>query len=285
MRLGLCCMLHTTKMKKGFVGINALKTNTNPFTKLIEASIHNLDETKKCIEWVIKNQTGMFRFSSDMIPFGELWDWQDNPIIKYKMNIIKKLVLENNIRTTIHPSQFCVINSENPNVVKNSISILKHHEQLCNMLSIDNIIIHTGSAKNHFKERFLDGFLQLPTNVKKLIRLENCHNVNILDVLDICYACNIKPILDIHHNRICGNVEITKHLIDEICAFWQNVKPIGHISSGKNKLNDRAHNDYITKKDFTQFKYLFDIFDFEIEAKSKDLAIIKIKKGGLNVIY
>lgn len=46
MKLGLCCMLHTTKMKKGFVGINAFNKSANPKEKLMEASLHNLAETK-----------------------------------------------------------------------------------------------------------------------------------------------------------------------------------------------------------------------------------------------
>lgn len=284
MRLGLCCMLHTTKMKKGFVGINAFNKCENPVPKLMEASLHNLAETKKCLDWVIDNGTGMYRFSSDLIPFAELWDWQSDPRINLKLTELKRMCEENNIKTTIHPSQFCVINSENPQVIENSISILKYHEVLCDRLGIEVIILHTGISKGEYARRFVEGYSCLSNRLKALICLENCHKVDINSVIDICEQCNIRPILDLHHNRVCGNIDINSEVIERIQALWDGGVPIGHISSGKSREDDKAHADYISVEDIEKFKDLFDSFDLEIEAKKKDLAIANIiLQGGIKI--
>lgn len=276
MKLGLCCMLHTTKMKKGFTGINAFNKCENPLPKLVQATLHNISETKKCLEWVIENKTGMYRFSSDLIPFAEFWDWSDSLIVKHGLGELRKMCIDNNIRTTIHPSQFCVLNSENPTVVENSISILKYHEVLCDRLGIEAIILHTGSSKGEFARRFIEVYSCLPSRLKALICLENCHKIDINSVINICEQCNIRPILDLHHNRVCGNIDVNKEVVDKIKTLWNSEVPIGHISSGKSKEDDKAHADYISVEDIKKFRNFFDIFDLEVEAKKKDLAIAKI---------
>jgi len=263
-------------MKKGFVGINAFNKSANPKEKLMEASLHNLAETKKCLEWVIENGTGMYRFSSDLIPFAELWDWQSDPRISLRLAELKKICVENSIRTTIHPSQFCVINSENLQVVQNSISILNYHEVLCDRLGIDVIILHTGSSKGEYARRFVEGYNCLSSRLKALICLENCHKVDVNSVIEICEECNIRPILDLHHNRVCGNIDINSEVIKKVKTLWNGAKPIGHISSGKSKSDDKAHADYISVEDIKKFRSFFDIFDLEVEAKKKDLAIAEI---------
>lgn len=273
MKLGLVCMKKDTKMKKGFTGINAYNKCDNPIPKLVEATLHNISETKKCLEWVIENKTGMYRFSSDLIPFSEFWDWGNNLMIKHRLDKLRNMCKNNNIRTTIHPSQFCVINSENPKVVENSINILKQHAKLCELLDIDVIIVHTGSSKGDYKKRFIEVCNSLPKNIKSRICLENCHKIDILSILQICRECDIRPILDLHHNRICGKINLTDEIINAIISMWGDKKPVGHISSGKQREDDKAHNDFITDSDIELFEKFFSIFDLEIEAKNKDEAI------------
>lgn len=276
MKLGLCCMLSDTKFKKGYSGITACRNRVSD-SNLIEATLHNIRETESCIQWVINNKTGMYRFSSDIIPFDTEWDWDKNSIIVSKLLQLGNMIKQNNIRATIHPSQFCVINSENPDVIKNSIQILEHHYILCQYLNIEGIIIHTGSAKDNYKDRFISTFNKLPKVIQSKIMLENCHSVSISDVLDICNKTNIKPILDLHHNRVCGKINL-ENVKDNIFNLWGSNKPIGHISSGRNSSVDKAHNDILLQDDIECFQEYFHDFDLEVEAKLKDIAIINIKK-------
>lgn len=274
MKLGLVCMLSTTKFKKGFSGINQCRARKDD-SKLIEATLHNIQETKKCLDFVIESKIGMYRFSSDLIPFDTEWDWDKNEVIVSELLKLGQIIKEHNIRALIHPSQFCVINSENKDVVNNSIQILRHHYILSQYLNIEGIIIHTGSAKGNYKERFINNARQLPRCILDKIYLENCHSVDIVNVLDICQQLNIKPLSDLHHNRVYGNINIDI-VLNSIKSLWKNIKPVAHISSGREFINDKAHNDYITLSDLKLFSKYFGVFDFEVEAKLKDKAIIKI---------
>lgn len=274
MKLGLCCMLSDSKFKKGYAGITQCRNRQNN-DKLVEATLNNILETRKCLEFVISNNIGMYRFSSDIIPFDSEWDWDKNDIIVSELIKLGNIIKRHNIRATIHPSQFCVINSENNDVVKNSFNILEHHYVLSQYLNIEGIIIHTGSAKGDYVERFINNAKKLPNQILDMLYLENCHSVDINTVVDICSKLNIKPVFDLHHNRVCGNINVD-NVLSVIKTLWNNTTPLGHISSGRTYDNDKSHHDYIVDKDIQLWKKYFDTFDFEVEAKLKDKAILKI---------
>lgn len=274
MKLGLCCMLSDSKFKKGYAGITQCRNRQNN-DKLVEATLNNILETRKCLEFVISNNIGMYRFSSDIIPFDSEWDWDKNDIIVSELIKLGNIIKRHNIRATIHPSQFCVINSENNDVVKNSFNILEHHYVLSQYLNIEGIIIHTGSAKGDYVERFINNAKKLPNQILDMLYLENCHSIDINTVVDICSKLNIKPVFDLHHNRVCGNINVD-NVLSVIKTLWNNTTPLGHISSGRTYDNDKSHHDYIVDKDIQLWKKYFDTFDFEVEAKLKDKAILKI---------
>lgn len=274
MKLGLCCMMSDSKFKKGYSGITQCRNRQNN-DKLVDATLNNILETRKCLEFVISNNIGMYRFSSDIIPFDSEWDWDKNPVIVSELIKLGNIIKKHNIRATIHPSQFCVINSTNSDVIKNSFDILKHHYVLAQYLNIEGIIIHTGSAKDNYVERFITNARKLPRQILDMLYLENCHSVSIDTVIDICSELHIKPIFDLHHNRVYGNVNID-NVIPIIATLWNGLTPIGHISSGKTSDNDKSHHDYIIDRDIQLWKKYFNVFDFEVEAKLKDKAILKI---------
>lgn len=274
MKLGLCCMLSNSKFKKGYSGITQCRNRQNN-DKLVEATLNNILETRKCLEFVISNNIGMYRFSSDIIPFDSEWNWDKNTVIVSELIKLGNIIKKHNIRATIHPSQFCVINSENDDVVKNSFDILKHHYVLSQYLNIEGIIIHTGSSKGNYVERFINNAKKLPNQILNMLYLENCHFVGIDTVVDICSKLSIKPVFDLHHNRVYGNVNID-NIVPLITTLWIDSKPLGHISSGRNSYNDKSHHDYIIDSDIQLWKKYFNVFDFEVEAKLKDKAILKI---------
>lgn len=278
MRLGLVCMLHGQSMRKGVTGINAINNMGDiEFVKKVHsATMHNIEYTKKCIKWCIDNKTGMYRVSSNIIPYYEFWNWVEFSDIRNGLSDIYELANTNDIRLTIHPDQFTVINSEKSHVVNNSIKILQHHYVLSCYMGIGDIIIHTGSAKGDYKKRFVDGCNMLDIRIKNKIVLENCHSVGISDVLDICRKTGLKPCLDVHHDRIKPSENDVFYYVSEIKEMW-NTKPLGHISSGKCSNLDISHNDYIVESDVKKFIKFFNMFDLEIEAKKKDLAIIRLK--------
>lgn len=280
MKIGLVCMLKGKGMKKGFTGIKALENmSINEIERRAsEAALYNIEYNLECLEWIKNYGKGLFRVSSSIIPYSDFWSWKNFDKILIKLEELKKFAKDNNIRLIMHPDQFTVINSEREDVVLNSIKILNHHYEISKLLGIEDIIIHTGSSKGNYKERFINNVTLLDEKLRNKILLENCHNVCIEDVLEICEKTNIRPCIDFHHDRIKPSSQNFEVYIQKIFELSKNKVPLAHISSplGVDKKNFKSHSEYIYHEDLIEFQKYFDIFDMEIEAKGKELAVKKV---------
>jgi len=280
MKIGLVCMLKGRGMKKGFTGIKALEklSQVEIDKKACEAALYNIDYTLECLKWVKNHGQGMFRVSSSLIPYNEFWNWKNFDSILEKLKILKKFAKDNNIRLIMHPDQFTVLNSENNEVVHNSIKILNHHYEISELLGVEDIIIHVGSSKGDYKERFIKNTKLLNKKLKAKILLENCHSVGIEDVIEICEKTGIRPCLDFHHDRIKPSSKSFENYIEKILNLSKNKVPLAHISSpaGDEKNIYKSHSEYISTEDLIKFRKYFDLFDVEIEAKGKEKAVKKV---------
>ena len=277
--LGLVCMRKGRGFKKGFVGKTAVQSADKSIKrkKLLKASLYNLHETISNIEYCINNNIYNYRISSNIIPFDDFWEWQSEPQI---LALMKK-ISQYDISLTIHPSQYTVLNSNNPSVVSNSIDILSHHYNLCKLMGIQHIILHTGGIYGDKKAsmlRFVENYNKLPTKIQQLIRLENCHYYDIDDIISINSLCNVDICFDLHHERVINGTQTLQQYVDKLTTVddINNNQTVCHISSGKST----THDNYISNDDMQLFQQVFDGFNciVEVEAKYKDLAIEKIQK-------
>ena len=256
------------------------KGNIDKLDNVIKSNLLSLEEILK---YNVKNNIHFYRMSSKIIPLATKDDVKFNYTTKYKKyyNRISKIINDNNLRVDFHPDQFCVLNSTNKDVVKNSIDILDYHYKLLNMMKIKDkvLILHVGSnvlGKNNSIKRFVNNFNKLPDYLKKCIVIENDDKVfNVSDTLKISDMINVPIVLDYHHYK-CNKSDID---IERIFKTW-NIKPKLHFSSPKNKRDYRSHNEYINGDDFINFieilkKYDRDI-DIMLEAKGKDDSLFRL---------
>lgn len=280
MRIGLVCMLKGKGMKKGFTGIRALKklSQDEIEKKACEAALFNINYTLECLKWVKSCGKGLFRVSSNLIPYNEFWKWKNFDRILEKLRELKKYANKNDIRLIMHPDQFTVMNSQSQNVVINSIKILNHHYEISELLGVEDIIIHVGSSKGNYKERFIKNINSLNMKLKNKLLLENCHSMGIEGVVEICEKTNIRPCLDFHHDRIKPSSRNFQTYIQKILKLSKDRVPLAHISSpaGEEKQNFKSHSEYISDEDLIKFQEYFDIFDVEIEAKGKEKAVRRV---------
>lgn len=270
------CRLKTIKEK----GIKHLRT----------IILHNLNLTYKILNWNIENNIFMYRATSDLMPLVthkeilELHDWRwfyDDEILE-RLTSINEFVMKNQIRLSMHPDQFTVLNSPREKVVKASIDYLEYHEKLLSFMGGSDVIIHVGGVYGEKAEsikRFVKQYHILSEEIKHLLRIENDDkSYTIFDVLEISELTGIKVVFDYHHHRCLNGVKVTNELIQHIENTWLGQIPKMHISSGKTALNDRRHHDYISVEDSRILSdiYSFHSVDVMVEAKKKELAALKL---------
>jgi UV DNA damage endonuclease len=104
---------------------------------------------------------------------------------------------------------------------------------------------------------------------------------SVKDLMYIHNKINIPIVFDYHHHQFCTGDLIEQHALDLAITTWpKGITPAVHYSESKAlhenniKVKPQAHSDYIQKLPET---YNNDV-DIMVEAKQKDLAIIKFIK-------
>lgn len=290
-RLGYACITETLTgitTSSSYTYTNYTKEQNK--TKLDRIIKSNLTDLGKILDYNISNNIHFYRLSSKLIPLATKKEVVFNYLSKYDKyyEYLSKKIEDSRMRVDLHPDQFCVLNSTNKDVVKNSIEILKYHYNILNKLKVKNkvLVLHVGSnafGKSNSLTRFINNYMILPKSIRDTIVVENDDKVfNIKDCLYLNEKLNVPIVLDYHHH-FCNNDGINLYdYIEDIFNTWKNINPKVHFSSPKNltKKEIRSHNDYIDSNKFIEFveniKHLDYDIDIMIEAKKKDEALFRL---------
>lgn len=290
-RLGYACITETLTgitTSSSYTYTNYTKEHNK--TKLDRIIKSNLTDLGKILDYNISNNIHFYRLSSKLIPLATKKEVVFNYLSKYDKyyEYLSRKIEDSRMRVDLHPDQFCVLNSTNKDVVKNSIEILKYHYNILNKLKIKNkvLVLHVGSSafgKSNSLTRFINNYMTLPKSIRDTIVVENDDKVfNIKDCLYLNEKLNVPVVLDYHHH-FCNNDGINLYdYIEDIFNTWKNINPKVHFSSPKNltKKEIRSHNDYIDSNKFIEFVEDIKHFDYDIdimiEAKKKDEALFRL---------
>ncbi|GAA0724476.1 hypothetical protein GCM10008905_18410 [Clostridium malenominatum] len=285
MRIGYACipMAIDAKTTRSFI----LKNFT--FDRFHSCVKENLMDLEKILKYNIENKIYMFRISSDIIPFGshsvnEIKWWS---IFNEELSNIGKFIQKNEIRISMHPGQYTVLNSPSDEVVTNSIQDIEYHTRFLDSLGVDysnKIVIHMGGAygdKSAALERFKNNFNRLSISAKKRLILENDERVfNIHEVLHICNELNIPAVFDnLHHRYNSENNEDISTILKKVAQTWKsedgNIKL--HYSDSDSIKQNGAHSKHVITENFIKFYEEVKDFpvDIMLEVKDKELSAIK----------
>lgn len=281
--LGYCCQNLTLGTQGKFRTITQKRalalTATERYNTIQSRTRQNFENLLSILHWNVENNIRQYRVSSDLVVFAtheaNNYNWLEDKYVTNLCSNIKRLAEKNQIRLSIHPSQFCVIATEKENVLKNTIKQLSHEADICDLLGIKDMCIHVGSKRS---DLFIENFKYVPERVIKLIRLENDRSHSVEDILNICYELKIPMILDFHHHSFNPTLETVSEYMEYIIDTWNGKVPIMHISSSANEQElVYAHHDYISDSDYQDVLDVIGSNDIalEFECKKKDLALLK----------
>lgn len=289
--IGYACINETLKPKK-FRTCRLKTVLSEGHSFLRELILHNLELTLEILEWNVANNIYMYRASSDLLPLvthpevldSYDWRWYSDDEIMEALMKIKIYVDANNIRLSMHPDQYTVLNSLSVDVVENSITYLKYHQRLLDAMGGSDMILHVGGVYGNKKEamaRFVHQYQLLEDGIKRYLRLENDDkSYNINEVLSISDETGVAVVFDYHHHRCLSMPPLETSVYNHVMQSWGNLIPKMHISSGRNHEKDRSHHDFIDKCDIEAVKAIYetDVVDVMVEAKKKELATLRMMK-------
>ncbi|MDR3597190.1 UV DNA damage repair endonuclease UvsE [Clostridium sp.] len=258
--------------------------------KLLDIISHNLKSLENIIDYNIKNNIKLFRISSDLIPFGssslnKLPWWK---IFSREFMEIGKKIKENNIRVSMHPGQYTVLNSLSSDVVKRAIEDLNYHTKVLDCLGVGEehkIILHIGGVYNNKEQainRFIDNYSYLDDSVKHRLVIENDDkSYNINDVLEIGKKINIPVIFDNLHNEInfYSKEKNDLYWISECKGTWKakDGRQKIHYSQQDPLKKVGSHSNTIELTKFIGFYEALgeDGIDIMLEVKDKNISAVK----------
>ncbi|MEA5018486.1 MAG: UV DNA damage repair endonuclease UvsE [Erysipelotrichaceae bacterium] len=287
MNIGYACLtigVLDTTMKK------CLLKNANHDT-LLSVIKNNLRSLENMLIYNSENNIHMFRISSDLIPFGSdkkvnQIDWINH--FATELDNLKNLIKKNNIRISMHPGQYTVLNAQDKNIVDRAIADLEYHSLVLSALGTDNsckIILHIGGIYNDKEaamNRFIDNFNTLSTDVKNRLVIENDdRSYNISDVLTISQRTNIPVVYDNLHNELnpFDRTLSDEYWIKQCSTTWrkQDGKQKIHYSQKNQNKKQGSHSNTININEFLRFYKSIASIDLDImlEVKDKNISAVK----------
>jgi UV DNA damage repair endonuclease len=277
--------------------------------------VHNLSALKAQVGYVggLPHNQRMLRISSDVLPAytHDSWSWfywEADTVNFLERELLKvgNRARELDVRLSFHPGQFCVLGSDNPNVVENSIQEFEYHVDLIRYMGFGKTFqdfkcnIHIGGKAG--PGGFKAALKKLSREARNVITVENDEfKWGVEASLELVDHCAL--VLDIHHNwiRTGEYIEPSDPRVLRMMESWRGVRPVIHYSlsreehigeywdpnllpdlnelvgvHGYTKTQLRAHSDYYWNMASNRWCYQFvNTHDIMLESKMKNLATRK----------
>lgn len=291
MKIGYPCVNYSIGKKT----VSTFRLSSYSEERLIQCINYNLATLIEILRFNINNNFMFFRISSGIIPFAShpicKFDWKD--YFKSDFTKIGQLIKKHNIRISMHPDQFVLINAKNQDIIANSVKELEYHTELLDAMGLDHsakVQIHIGGIygdKERSKKQFISNYKNLISEeIKKRLVIENDdHLYNLKDCIEIHGYTNIPILFDVFHH-ICFNNNLSVNDALQIAnSTWNHNKDgIMMIDYSNQESNQRKgkHSKTLDIKQFEKFIISVSNCDFDIILELKDKE--KSAQKAINVI-
>lgn len=258
-------------------------------------ALQNAQDLLTILKWNLEHDIYFFRLGSDLFPWGnkiDVYQFPDFQSISETLKQAGDFASQHNMRITTHPGPFNLLASPKEDVVQNTIRDLEMHALVFDLMGLsrtpyNKINIHVGATygdKLTAADTWCKNFLRLSEGVRSRLTVENDDKASMYSVVDLYELIHSKTgipiVFDFHHHTFCDGGMSTRDALELAVSTWpKGIRPATHYSESKalhesnDKLNPRAHSDYITG--------VIDTFEFDvdvmIEAKAKELALLNYR--------
>ncbi|MCC9167807.1 UV DNA damage repair endonuclease UvsE [Pontibacter harenae] len=198
--------------------------------RLIELVEQNLACLRRILEYNVEHDMLFFRLTSGLIPFAShpvnTYNWQEHFTMTFRR--LGDYIKKHNMRISMHPDQFVVLNSPNEQTVQNSIAELVYQGTILDLMGLDTtakLQIHGGGAYGD-KATALGRFAgvyhnQLPDAVKARLCVENDDRTySLQDCLYLHQLTGVPIIFDNLHHECINNGEPMREAVEMAAQTW-----------------------------------------------------------------
>jgi UV DNA damage endonuclease len=263
-------------------------------------------------DYLAKHHIHMYRMSSDLAPYATHPDMpQFHGMVKESASELRAMgakARQLDIRLSFHPSQYVILNSPDPTLTFKSIWDLTSQAEMLDLMELGDeavLVIHVGGVygdRAASNQRWVETYQRLPEPVRRRLVLEHDDiRFSAADTLWIHEHTGVRLVFD-HQHFWCLNPDQLnlRDTLARMVATWpKGVRPKVHFSSPRTELRELKRKDPVTRKstianvapvwtghadfchpfEFISFMRLGQGLDFDVmlEAKAKDLALIRLR--------
>src|SRR5690606_17725265 len=268
-------------------------------------------------DYLAEHKIRMYRMSSDLAPYATHPDMpQFHNMVKEsaaELQAIGAKAKRLDIRLSFHPSQFVILNSPDPDLTAKSVWDLTSQAEMLDLMELGPeavVVIHVGGAygdRASGNARWVKTWRTLPEPVRRRLVLEHDDlRFSASDTLWIHEHTGVPLVFD-HQHFWCLNpdrLDMRQTLVRMLGTWPNGVRPKVHFSSPRTELRELKRRDPRTRKvttvklaptwtghadfchpfEFITFMRLANGLEFDVmlEAKAKDLALIRLRADLLN---
>ena len=283
--------------------------------KLWDLMVQNIESIRKLVVRVGAQHESlrMVRLSSDILPaYTEPnWSyfWRRTDVRDYcsrHFAVIGDTARSSNTRLSMHPGQFTVLASDNPEIVNRSIEEFEYHVDMARWMgygkSFQDFKINVHISGRQGPQGIVHALQRLTPEARNCLTIENEENAWGLDsTLELQRHCAL--VLDIHHHwcREGEYIQPTDDRVLRVIDSWRGVRPVihysysradyvGHIDNelpnmsllleqGFKKQKLRAHSDFYPNHAVNEWALSHSVWaDIMCESKAKNLASFELAK-------
>ena len=206
------------------------------------------------------------------------------------------------VRLSFHPGQFCVMASDNPDIVHRSIAEFEYHADMIRWMGYGRTFqdfkcnVHISGRRG--AQGIVDVYPKLSVEARNTITIENEEMKHGLEDCLVLSDHGIPIVLDLHHNWVREGeyLSLADDRTKRVLESWRDQRPtlhyscsredylVGHdtttapdylalLESGHKKSKLRAHSDFYWNTACNDWALSFlESFDIMCESKGKNLA-------------
>lgn len=282
-------------MKIGYPCINrSIGCSSGRTFRLASYSDERLEETARenlrCLQEILRFNLGacilFFRITSDLIPFAShpvcTTTWQET--FAGTLRDIGRFVGEHEMRVSMHPDQFVLINAKDPGILERSIAELRYHAAVLDAMHLNRtakIQIHVGGVygdREVSTERFCNEYSRLDESILRRLVVENDDSrYTFADCLRIHEETGIPVLFDAFHHEVNPSGEGVAEAVDLCAATWQpedgilmtdysTQMPGGRKGSHAENLDGARFREFLAETAPTDMDIMLEIKDKERSA-------------------